>query len=343
MTNRSAEDTCVSVRFVDLADLLQRIFVTAGMTLENARILALNCAVCERDGSLSHGIFRIPGYVASLKSGWADGRVTPTVEDVGAAFVRVNAHNGFAQPALDAARPALVAKARAAGAAVLAIRDSHHFSALWPDVEPFAREGFVALTCVGGLACVVPSGGSRAVFGTNPIAFATPVTDADPLVFDQATSVVSNGDVRIAARERQKVPSGAGLDRYGRPTVDPAAILDGGALLTFGGHKGASIALMVEILAAALTGGQFSSEVDFSKYPGAETPRTGQFLILINPDYAGATNFGFRVRQLIGTLRDAGQDHIPGYRRYARRRESEKNGILLSITQLEQLRSLCGH
>jgi delta1-piperideine-2-carboxylate reductase len=325
------------IPFESLVNLLRRIFIRAGVAEGNAALLATNCATCERDGALSHGIFRIPGYLSSLQSGWVDGHAVPIVEDAGPAFIRVDARNGFAQPALAAGRALLLDKVRSNGVAVIAIKDSHHFSALWPDIEPFARTGLVALSFVSGLACVIPPGGRKRVFGTNPIAFASPVAGADPLVFDQATSALSNGDVRIAAREGHTVPAGSGVDRHGEPTVHPQAILEGGALLPFGGHKGASIMLMIEILASALTGGQFSAEVDFSRHAGAETPKTGQLLILLDPQRGGNTAFADRVRQLLDLVREAGQQRLPGDRRYAQRHLAASRGIPISQAQLSQL------
>ncbi len=108
----------------------------------------------------------------------------------------MEAGNGFAQPAWQAAYPALMAKARANGIALLAVRNSRHFAALWPDVEPLTRDGLVALALVNSMACVVPSGGTRALFGTNPTAFAAPRAGHDPLVFDLATSAIAPGEVR---------------------------------------------------------------------------------------------------------------------------------------------------
>ena len=108
----------------------------------------------------------------------------------------MDAGNGFAEPAWQAGYPALVAKERANGIALLAIRSSRHFAALWPDVEPLARDGLVALALVNSMACVVPSGGTRALFGTNPIAFAAPRAGHDPLVFDLATSAIAPGEIR---------------------------------------------------------------------------------------------------------------------------------------------------
>lgn len=104
----------------------------------------------------------------------------------------MDAGNGFAQPAWQAAYPALMAKARANGIALLAVRNSRHFAALWP----LARDGLVALALVNSMACVVPSGGTRALFGTNPAAFAAPRAGHDPVVFDLATSAIAPGEVR---------------------------------------------------------------------------------------------------------------------------------------------------
>ena len=163
-----------NLSFDELTALLEKIFQHHGTSAEVARVLAENCAGAERDGAHSHGVFRMPGYVSTLQSGWVNGKAVPVVEDVASGFVRVDADNGFAQPALAAARALLVEKARSAGIAVLAIRNSHHFAALWPDVEPFAYEGLVALSVVNSMTCVVPHGADRPLFGTNPIAFAAP-------------------------------------------------------------------------------------------------------------------------------------------------------------------------
>ncbi|MFT4181858.1 MAG: Ldh family oxidoreductase, partial [Rhizobium sp.] len=325
--------------FADLAALLRGIFLRAGTSKRVADILAENCASAERDGSKSHGLFRIPGYVSTLQSGWVDGRAEPVVEDVSSAFVRVDAANGFAQPALASATPLLLEKLEATGIVLAAIRQSHHFGALWPDVEPFARRGLVALSVVNSFACVAPVGGSMPVYGTNPIAFASPRADGAPLVFDQAASAIANGDVQIAAREGHMLPPGSGIDGDGAETNDPQAILDGGALLPFGGHKGASIALMIEILAAALTGGQFSFEVDWSAHPGAHTPKTGQLLILIDPQKGSGRNFADRVELLLGRVRMAGQTRLPGDRRYELRRRAEKSGIPVATDLLAQLQA----
>ncbi|WP_439887135.1 Ldh family oxidoreductase [Pseudomonas sp. MBLB4123] len=336
----TADTPLETIGFAELSDLLAAIFQGHGTSAEVARCLAHNCASAQRDGADSHGVFRIPGYLSSLASGWVDGRAEPLVEDLAPAFVGVDARGGFAQPALAAARPLLEAKARSAGIALLAIRNSHHFAALWPDVEPFAERGLVALSFVNSMACVVPHGGHSALFGTNPIAFAAPRANGHPLVFDLATSAIANGDVQIAAREGHRLPEGYGVDRQGQPTRDPKAVLEGGALLPFGGYKGSALSMMVELLAAALTGGHFSFEFDWSGHPGAQTPWTGQLLILIDPRLGAGRNFAERCERLIAGMHDAGQTRQPGDRRYRRRAEAELHGIPLPAGELDKLRRL---
>ena len=336
------EPSLTRLSSAQLTQLLRRIFIRHGTSETVAQVLAENCANAERDGAHSHGVFRIPGYVSTLDSGWVNGKAVPIVEDVASGFVRVDAANGFAQPALHAARALLVDKARSAGIAVLAIRNSHHFAALWPDVEPFAEEGLVALSVVNSMTCVVPHGADRPLFGTNPIAFAAPRADGPPLVFDLATSAIAHGDVQIAARKGERLPPGMGVDSLGQPTQDPKAILEGGALLPFGGHKGSALSMMVELLAAALTGGNFSFEFYWSGHPGARTPWTGQLVILIDPSKSAGQGFAERSQELVRQMHGVGLKRLPGDRRHRQREKSKENGIAIGAEDVANLYRLAG-
>jgi delta1-piperideine-2-carboxylate reductase len=143
----------VSVR--ELTDLVVRVFLRHGVSAENAGPVAETVVAAERDGAASHGLLRLPGYVSTLKSGWVDGRAVPVVADAAPGLVATEAANGFAQPALRAGTPLLREKARRQGIAAVAIRNSHHFAAVWPDIEPFAVEGFIALAMVNGRQRIV--------------------------------------------------------------------------------------------------------------------------------------------------------------------------------------------
>jgi len=330
------------IAYDELVRLLKAMFLRHACSEQVATLLAENMAGAERDGAHSHGIFRIRGNLGSLDSGWVDGRAVPVLEDVAPGMLRADGRNGFSLPVIEMAREPLMAKARANGIALLAVRKAHHFSAVWPDIEPFAREGFIALAMINSMASVVPHGGHRKVYGTNPFGFAAPRAGADPLVFDQASSAMANGDVQIARREGRQLPPGTGVDRDGHPTTDPASVLEGGALLPFGGHKGSSLAMMMEIMGAALAGSDYSFEIDWSAHPGAATPHGGQTYILIDPRRGAVNSFADRLEVLIDEIHDAGQARLPGDRRYANRRDSLANGIPISEASLAEIRVLAG-
>lgn len=325
-----------------LAALVARAFERHGMSTHNAALVAAVVAAAERDGSASHGLLRLDGYIATLRSGWVDGRAVPIVTRPAPSILAVDAANGFAQVALAAVRDQAIATARSQGLVAVCIADSHHFAALWPDVEPFAEQGLIALAMVNARGRIVVWGGKRKVLGTNPMAFACPRSDGPPVVWDQASSLRAQGEVLKARVEGRTVPEGIGLDAAGAPTTDPAAILDGGALLPFGGHKGAGIAFMVEVLAAALTGGRFGFQDDSPNFPGAQTSRAGQFLLLIDPARGPAGDVPGRIATLVGMLREAGAQRMPGDERHHRRALALRDGITIPAAIHAKLLALAG-
>lgn len=325
-----------TVTYEALLGLAERALIAHGYSALAAAPIARTITQCERDGTRSHGLLRLPGYIEAVRSGWADGTVLPRVSTRSPSMLVIDAGNGFTHLALAQSEDEITGMAMSTGTAVLLIRNAHHGAALWPDIEGLAREGFVAMTCVNSRARLTGWGGSKAVFGTNASAFACPRAGGDPVVWDQSTSVMSQGDVLLAAREGRAIPEGVGVDAKGQPTTDPKAVLEGGALLPFGGHKGASIAFAVEILAAALTGAPFGFE---SPAKGNLPSKCGQFLLVIDPRRAGA-EVGSRVEGLVAAVRDAGSPHTPGSRRYERRRKSQIEGIPLGEDALANLEKL---
>ncbi|MEM8813817.1 MAG: Ldh family oxidoreductase [Pseudomonadota bacterium] len=255
-----------------------------GADQHNADILAETIWTAERDGSVSHGLFRLPAYVAGLRSGKIDGKARPEAARVGASLVRIDGKGGLAPSAHKVGIPLLVDAARETGVAVGAIHDCFHMAALWPEAEAIAEAGLVGLVCTNYMPLMAPSGATQAFFGTNPIAFAWPRPGQTPVVFDMATASMAMGEVQVAAREGHDVPLGTGLDKEGNPTTDPAAISDGGVLLPFAGHKGSAIALMIDLLTAGLIGEAFSDEARDRDNGDGGPPRGGQFLLAIAPD-----------------------------------------------------------
>lgn len=310
-----------------LTELVTIVLARHGLGEGSAGIVARTIVAAERDGSRSHGLQRLAGYLSSLDAGWVDGRAMPVLHERGPAALEVDARNGFAQVALECAAMTIQDMARRAGCAVLTTRNSHHFAALWPDIEPFAAAQFVALTMVNTRSRIVMWGASKKVLGTNPMAFACPRKARPPIVWDQASSIMSQGDVLLASAAKSQLPDNVGVDGEGRPTLDPDAVLEGGALLPFGGVKGGSLAFMIEILTAALGGARFGFEDESGSIPGALTSNAGQFLLLIDPQRFGGAAFLDRVERLVAHLHGAGTTRLPGDLRYERRQRAEREGI----------------
>lgn len=308
---------------------------------ENAVAVAGTMTAAEGDGCPSHGLFRLPGYVASLDSGKVNGRSRPRVERRAPGVVRVDGDGGFAPLGLATGRPALIEAAQQQGVAVMALVRTHHFAALWPEVEALCDAGLVALACTAYMPMVAPAGATQAFFGTNPLAFGFPRPDGPPMVFDQASAAMARGEIQIAARDGHAIPEGVGLDAAGNPTTDPAAVLDG-VQLPFGGYKGSAIALMVELLAAGLIGEWFSYEATQRDNHDGGPARGGEFLLAIDPARTGADPTLAHSEAFFAALLGLEGVRLPGDRRHANRRRTALEGIDIPQTLYDEIASLGG-
>jgi len=294
----------------------------------NANAVAATVTAAERDGAASHGLFRIPGYVASLRSGKVNGAAKPVVEKLAPAVVRADGNGGYAPLALEAGRGPLIDCTRSQGVGALALTNIHHFAALWIEVEAIAESNLVAFAFTAYKPALAPAGSTQPLFGTNPMAFGWPRGDKPPMVFDQASAAMARGEIMIAARDGHALPAGVGVDNDGNPTTDPNAILDGGAILPFGGYKGSAIAMMVELLVAGLIGQDFSFEAALNDNNDGGPPRGGELVLAIDPAHFGdpdgwlrhAERFFERYNSLQGT-------RLPADRRYTNRAHNTKNGV----------------
>ncbi|MCL5777461.1 Ldh family oxidoreductase [Limibaculum sp. FT325] len=312
-----------------------------GCDAPNAEAVAGVMLAAEADRAESHGLFRLPGYVASLKSGKVDGGARPSVTRLAPGVVRVDGRGGFAPLAIEMGRAPLIEATREQGIAALALVDIHHFAALWPEVEALAEAGLVALACTCATPMVAPAGGTKPFFGTNPLAFAFPRRDAPPVVFDQASAAMARGDVSIHAREGKPVPPGTGLGPDGQPTIDPAEVLKG-AQLPFGGYKGSNIALMIELLAGALIGEVFSYEAGQRGPKDGGPPVGGELILALDPDRFGAGAWRDRVENLLAEMLAQPGVRLPGARRHRNRRETGRTGIDVPSALLAEIRALAG-
>lgn len=320
----------------DIHQLALSVLLANGCDEDNASAVARTVSAAERDGSASHGLFRIPGYVAALRNGRVRGDARPTLTQVTPSFLRVDGDGGFAPLALERGLPALASAAKALGVAAMTITDCYHFAALWPETEALAAEGLAAIACVNYAAVVAPHGGTEPIFGTNPISFAWPRTGGDPVVADMATAAMAQGELQLAAQAGRAVPPGTGLDADGNLTTDPQAIL-AGTQLPFGGHKGSAIALLVELLAAAATGDAFSHEVAGDSKDGGPT-RGGEFILALAPSVLAGSHGAGRTEDFLQRFEAISGARLPGARRQQQRRAAGPQFVDEAL--LEKIRTL---
>lgn len=313
-----------------------------GCSAEQARAIATTVTAAERDQCHSHGLFRIPFFVRAIRESGVAPRAEPQLHDLAPAVLRVDGGLGFAPLALEVGCDALIGKAREQGIAALCLNNVFHISALWPEVERLADAGLVGFAFTGAIDYVAPAGGTRPLYGTNPMAFAWPRNGKPPVVFDQASAASARGEIQIHLREGKPIPAGWAVGPDGQPTTDPETAL-AGAQLPFGGHKGASIALMIELLAGALIGDLFSYESGEHDENGVGAPRGGEFLIAIDP--ARCVADGDRGAQIEHAERlferILGQEgtRLPSQRRFEARARTAAEGVTVPRSLHEQIQA----
>jgi len=308
----------IDLELDQIATLTRDVLIANGADDANADAVAETVTRAERDGALSHGLFRVPGYVAALKSGKVDGTARPELEAKTPVVMTCDAGNAFAPMAHRACLPHLIETAKTFGLCGVSIRRSHHFAALWPEIETIAEAGLVGITCVSYLPWVAPHGGRKPIFGTNPFGFSWPRKDAPPIVIDMATAFMAMGEVQIAAREGHDVPLGTGLSAAGELTTNAAEIADG-VLLPFGGHKGSALALMVELLSGPMVGETFSYETQERDNGDGGPAQGGQFILAMSPDVFSQDGWDSQTARFIEHYSAIEGARLPGARRHMMR------------------------
>ena len=304
----------------------------------NAASVARALVVAEADGLKGHGLSRTPMYAAQAKAGKVDGNATPALTRKKPALVAVDAAHGFAYPAIELAETMLPEIARSEGVATAAIHRSHHCGAAGHPVERLAEAGLVAIMFVNTPSAMAPWGGSKAVFGTNPVAFACPLPGRAPLVIDLSLSKVARGNIMAAKQRGETIPEGWALDADGKPTTDPDAAL-AGTMVPMGDAKGTALALMVELLAAGLTGANFAADASSFLDAKGPPPGTGQLIVAFDPNAFGSdavTRFGV-LAQSIETQQGA---RLPGVRRLKLREKAQAAGLTISDALLKEIEAI---
>lgn len=287
---------CRVIEAQGLRDLASAIFQAMGSARDEALRAGDNLVMANLSGHDSHGVGMIPRYVRAWREGGLKlNHQVGVVRDAGAVLTLDGGH-GLGQSIGAQAMGMAIERARTHGVCLMGLHDSHHLGRIGHWAEQAAQAGMLSLhfVNVAGHMQVAPWGGSDGRFGTNPFCAGIPRQDAPPLILDFATSAVAIGKTRVAFNKGQPLPEGSALDHEGRPTTDPAALMQAplGALLPFGAHKGFGMAVLCELLGGAYSGGVTTR---------AQTRQTtsaiinGMLSVVIRPEALAAPEAGHNV------------------------------------------------
>jgi len=248
---------------VGLHRWVANIFLAAGSDEREAKLTADHLVAANLAGHDSHGVGMVPRYVSSWLADELQLNQHVAIEQDSGTMLTLNAQRGMGQAVTHEAMDLAIARAREHGVCVMGLKNSHHLGRVGHWAEQAVAQGMVSVHFVNAVSfpVVAPHGGTQARIVTNPFTVGIPVPGREPILLDFATSALAMGKVRVAHNKQAQVPENSLLDQHGRPSTDPGVIFPPagtprGALLPFAGHKGYALAMVCELLGAALTGGE---------------------------------------------------------------------------------------
>jgi LDH2 family malate/lactate/ureidoglycolate dehydrogenase len=323
-----------------------RVLTTLDVPEDDAHLVADSLVQADLWGHQSHGVLRLPWYVARLRSGVMTARTEPVVLSDTGALMMLDGRSGIGQVLAERARQLAVERARAHGVGVVGVRDSNHFGTAMYFTRRAAADGCVGILTTNASPAMAPWGGREKVLGTNPWSIAAPGPDGRIVAVDIANTAVARGKIYLAKNRGEPVPEGWALTADGAPTTDAAeGVL--GVILPMAGHKGYAISFLMDVLSGALTGSAVGTGVH-GPYEAAERSGCGHLFLALDPEAFGdRTGYEARVRQLIDEVKGVplaqGFDEVfyPGeVEDRAEAASLAAGGVVLADQSLADLRTL---
>ncbi len=331
----------VKLSLAEVHELASRALTGSGAVASVAAVMADSVRDAEADGLRNVGLAYLPVYCRHLRCAKVRGDAVPRVEQSAPAMLRVDAGDGFCHPAFVAAEARFVTLVHETGIAAMVLTRSYSAGVLGWFSERLAHAGLVSLAFANSSPLVAPYGGRRAFFGTNPLALGAPRARGEALVIDLSTSATAYVNVLEAARRGEPIPPGWALDAHGRPTTDPGAAIEGGTMAPLGGYKGTALALMVELLAAGVSGSNWSYETSSFIDDEGGPVGVGQLFIGIDPARAGGGDLGARLERMLAAMCAQEGVRIPGEHRHESRRRTRVQGVALASALHAELLAFC--
>ncbi|MFD1065007.1 Ldh family oxidoreductase [Oceanobacillus locisalsi] len=239
-----------------ITDSLQAV----GLKEEEAKICAKNIAFADQQGTDTHGIMRLPIYIERLKNGLFNSKPNTQWVRENETSAVLDGDNGMGHYSAQLAMEKAIKKAEEKGIGITTLYNGNHIGAGACYTKMAAEKGMIGFLTTNAGPLMAPTGGTERLLGNNPICYAVPRREKDPIVLDIANSIVAGGKLQLASSKSEEIPLGWALDKEGKPTTDPDRGLEG-VLLPIGGHKGYGLTLMMDILAGVLSGASYSKNI----------------------------------------------------------------------------------
>ena len=317
----------------EIEKLVYKIFLKHGMSSNHSKISAKAIINAELIGAPSHGLARLKMYCDRINKKLINPKPKIKIKKISSSISHVDANNSIGFVAGEVGIKQAIKNAKKTGIGLVGIKNSGHYGLSGYYAEQAIKKNLIAFCFTNAPPAIAPYGARKSLFGTNPVCFGTPTSNKIPFIFDSSVSIINRGKIRVAARNKKKIPEGVALDKYGKPTTDAKKAL-AGVQLPIAGFRGSGFAWMVDILSGVLTGGNHGGKVKdpFDDFSGPQN--IGHLFFLLKPNlFIG--NYSQRIKENIKRIKRLpkikGVKEIlyPGENKFRRYKKNLKRNIII--------------
>jgi len=317
----------------EIEKLVYKIFLKHGMSSNHSKISAKAITNAELIGAPSHGLARLKMYCDRINKKLINPRPKIKIKKISSSVSHVDANNSIGFVAGEVGIKQAIKNAKKTGIGLVGIKNSGHYGLSGYYAEQAVKKNLIAFCFTNAPPAIAPYGARKSLFGTNPVCFGTPTSNKIPFIFDSSVSIINRGKIRVAARNKKKIPEGVALDKYGKPTTDALKAL-AGVQLPIAGFRGSGFAWMVDILSGVLTGGNHGGKVKdpFDDFSGPQN--IGHLFFVLKPNlFIG--NYSQRIKENIKRIKRLpkikGVKEIlyPGENKFRRYKKNLKRNIII--------------
>ena len=285
----------------EVEKLVYKIFLKHGMSSNHSKISAKAIINAELIGAPSHGLVRLKMYCDRINKKLINPKPKIKIKKISSSISHVDANNSIGFVAGEVGIKQAIKNAKKTGIGLVGIKKSGHYGLSGYYAEQAVKKNLIAFCFTNAPPAIAPFGARKSLFGTNPVCFGTPTSNKIPFIFDSSVSIINRGKIRVAARNKKKIPEGVALDKYGKPTTDALKAL-AGVQLPIAGFRGSGFAWMVDILSGVLTGGNHGGKVKdpFDDFSGPQN--IGHLFFVLKPNlFIG--NYSQRIKENIKRIK----------------------------------------